>query len=90
MSKRSLVGLWCAVLLLFLDSGGARSRNSYLYDNLQRSLDALSGQRAELERSRSDILGQIDLLQQKVARIDQYLKQVDDSLQDVDHALNQL
>jgi hypothetical protein len=59
----------------------------YVVENLQKSRDALLSQRAELERTRNEYLQQIDRLQLKVARIDQYLRQVDGSVKDVDDAL---
>ena len=64
--------------------------NSYdqqVYESLQRSRDALISQKAELERARNDVGGQIDRLQAKYDRINLYLKQVDSSLRDVEDAL---
>jgi hypothetical protein len=77
-----------AALLLFI--GGAEKSSGYdpyVYQNLQKSRDALLSQRAELERNRGELLAQLDRIQQKIARVDTYLRQVDGSIKDVDEAL---
>jgi hypothetical protein len=84
---RSLLGLVAAVLLVGFNAGSSSGYDNYAYNNLLRSRDALVDQRAELERARTDVLGQIDKLNARVARIDSYLKQVDSSITDVNAAL---
>jgi hypothetical protein len=66
------------------------SYDQYVYDNLQKSRDALLAQRDELQRAYNDIAGQVDRLNQKLSRYDAYLHQVDDSLRDVNRALDQM
>jgi prefoldin subunit 5 len=82
--------LLAAVALLVVNAGSSSGLDNYLYDNLQRSRDALLSQRDELQRARNDVMAQIDRLNQKAARIDQYLKQVDDLLRDVNSALDNI
>jgi len=91
VTKWLLTGFALITLFFTADSlsVGATGRYSHdVYQNLQRTRDALLGQRSELQTAKNEVLGQIDKLNQKVGRIDQYLKQVDDSLKDVDAALN--
>ena len=88
MQKHLLTTITLATVLSLFNIGPSLGYDTYLYNNLQRSRDALLGQRAELERAHSEVFGQIDRLQAKAARIDSYLKQVDDSLRNVDGALN--
>jgi hypothetical protein len=70
-----------------LHAGAAGRYSDEVFKDLQKTRDALLGQRSELQRAKNETLGKIDQLNQKVGRIDQYLKQVDDSLRDVDSAL---
>jgi uncharacterized protein YoxC len=78
-----------ALTLLLFTVGATKSSgyDSYVYENLQKSRDALLSQRAGLERTRTDLLGQLDRLQAKITRIDSYLRQVDGSIKDVDDAI---
>ncbi len=82
--------LACAGCLVIAVATATAAYDTYLYDSLQRSRDALLGQREELQRARSDALSQIDRLNQKVQRIDAYLRQIDDSLRDVNDSLDRV
>jgi uncharacterized protein YlxW (UPF0749 family) len=82
--------LACAVCLLIAVETATAAYDSYLYDSLQRSRDALLGQKDELQRARNDALSQIDRLNQKVQRIDAYMLQIDNSLRDVNDSLNRV
>ena len=87
MKIRLLVSI-CAALLLSIGSAEKSSGyDPYVYENLQKSRDALISQREELERNRAELLAQLDRIQQKIARYDTYLRQVDGSIKDVDDAL---
>ena len=90
MRKRFLAGLGLSFMLIASSVDSSSGSDNYLYDNLQRSRDALLAQRDELNRAKTDVLAQIDRLNQKAARIDQYLNQVDDSLRDVNSALDNI
>ncbi len=68
-------------------SPGASGYDPYVYDNLQRSRDALLSQKTELQRAYNDVASQVDKLQTKLTRLDSYLRQVDSSIKDVDNAL---
>lgn len=85
--NRLLITAAMVGLLFAASTEKSSGYDQYVYENLQKSRDALLSQRADLERNRGELLAQIDRLQQKVARIDQYLRQVDGSLRDVDGAL---
>lgn len=61
--------------------------DDYVYNNLQKSRDALIDQKRELQRAYDDTGKQIDSLNQRLQRIDSYMKQVDKALKDVDEAL---
>lgn len=63
--------------------------DNYVLDNLRRSRDALLSQQAELKTAYDDTQRQIAVLQQKLTRIDGYLNQIDLSLRDVNHAIDQ-
>ena len=86
---RALCGLpvLSAMTLLVLGGAATAAYDTYLYDSLLRSRDALLSQREELQQARNDALGQIDRLNQKVSRIDAYMRQIDDSLRDVTASL---
>ena len=58
-------------------------------NNLQRSRDALLNQQAELQRAYDETQKQVDVLNQKLARIDSYMKQVDQSVRDVNRSIDQ-
>lgn len=72
-----------AVRTLAVPTPGA----DYVFDNLNKSRDALLDQRRELQRAYDDTAKQIDMLNQKQQRIDSYLKQVDKAIRDVEDAL---
>ena len=88
MRERLLAGLALSIVLIGVDARSSMGYDQYIYDNLQRSRDALLGQRAELERNRADIARQVDLLNAKLNRYDVYLREVDNSIKDVNDALN--
>jgi hypothetical protein len=58
-----------------------------VYNNLQKSRDALIAQRTDLEHAHDEVEKQIDNLQTRQTRLDQYLRQVNSALRDVDDAL---
>lgn len=82
---RKLIISSVAMVALLFTFGASKSSgyDSYVYENLQRSRDALLTQRAGLERKREEYA-------QKLARIDQYQRQVDSSLKDVEDALRNI
>lgn len=88
MRQRLLSGLALSLIVIGVDARSSLGYDSYIYDNLQRSRDALLGQRAELERARNDVSKQVDLLNAKLNRIDVYLREVDNSIKDVNDALS--
>lgn len=59
-----------------------------VYDNLQRTRDALLDQRKHLQDVYDQISTQISQLQQKQSRIDSYLGQNDRALRDVESAIS--
>mgnify|MGYP003386535351 CR=1 FL=1 len=59
-----------------------------VYDNLKKSRDALLNQQSELQKAYDDTAKQIDVLQQRLARIDAYSRQVRSALKDVDDAMS--
>jgi hypothetical protein len=85
--NRLLISVSMVALLFIVGAEKSSGYDAFVYTNLQKSRDALLSQRAELERSRATVLAQIDQLQQKAARLDQYLRQVDGSIKDVDDAI---
>jgi len=58
-----------------------------VYDNLQRTRDALLDQRKHLQDVYDQYSNQIDQLQQKLSRINNYLSQNDRALKDVESAI---
>ena len=78
--------------LITLSAGQLMSpkANAYsgVYDNLQRTRDALLDQRKHLQEVYDQTSTQIDQLQQKLSRIDNYLNQNDRALRDVESALS--
>ena len=58
-----------------------------VYSNLLRTRDALLNQRAQLRHALDETASQIDLLRQKLDRLDNYLRQTEQSLTDIDRAL---
>lgn len=87
--KGIFIGL-CLGLVVAQAMPGVSARDQRVYDNLMRSRDALVNQRAYLQKGMDDINGQIHDLQEKSNRINDYLKQVDQALHDVDIALRQV
>lgn len=87
-SKKLLFGFVFANLLgLTALCQGTSAYDQYVYNNLTKSRDALLAQQQELQRASDDIRKQIDLLNGKLTRIDSYMRQVNQSLKDVDYAL---
>ena len=82
--------LGAALALVFVQSwNGALAYDPYVLNNLKKSRDALLDQRSELQRAYDQNAQQIDVLQQKQARLDNYLKQIEQSLRDVNRAIDQ-
>ena len=69
--------------------GTASAYDAYTINNLKRSRDALLDQQTELQKAYDDTSRQVDTLQQKLTRINNYLNQINLSLRDVDRALDQ-
>lgn len=87
IEKRIGVGLALALLVSVFNSNTSQGYDSYVYDSLARSRDALLAQKGELQRAYNDVAGQVDKLNARLGRIDAYLKQVDLSLRDVEDAM---
>lgn len=85
LSQAAVVAFLCLLLPSFKTNAAAPG--DYVYNNLQKSRDALLDQKRELQRAYDDTSKQMDLLNQKLTRIDAYMKQVDKAIRDVDDAL---
>lgn len=85
LSQAGVVVLLCLLLPSF--GTMAVPDGDYVYNNLNKSRDALLDQRRELQRAYDDTAKAIDVLNQKLQRIDAYMKQVDKAIRDVDDAL---
>jgi peptidoglycan hydrolase CwlO-like protein len=91
MFKQTSAFLLGALLTLLVISGSpkAKAYDPTVYNNLQRSRDALLSQRQDLQTAYDQVTQQIDQLNQKLNRIDSYLRQTDQSLRDVESAMKQ-
>ncbi len=67
--------------------GNAASADSGVYDNLDRSRQALLNQRAHLQESADQINQRIAQLQRQLDSINAYLRDTDNAIRDVDNAL---
>jgi len=65
----------------------ASAYDSNVYNNLQKTRDALLQQRDYLQRAYDDANKQLDAIQQKLNRINNYLDQNNKNMQDIDQAL---
>ena len=82
-----LLGASVAFSVARLASPQAKAYDPGVYDNLQRTRDALLDQRKHLQDLYDQVSNQIAQLQQKQARIDGYLGQNDRALRDVESAI---
>lgn len=87
LSQAAVVAILCFLMPSFRTLAVPTPGADYVFNNLNKSRDALLDQRRELQRAYDDTARQIDLLNQKQQRIDSYLKQVDKAIRDVDDAL---
>jgi hypothetical protein len=83
-----LLGVTLTVLV-FYGVPRATAYDPSVYNNLQKSRDALLSQRQDLQAAYDQVTQQIDQLNQKLIRIDSYLRQTDQSLRDVESAMKQ-
>ena len=84
-----IIGVSVATLVLtFIPK--VKAYDPTVYNNLQRSRDALLSQRQELQSAYDRVTAQIDNLNQSLNRIDSYLRQTDQSIRDVESALKQV
>jgi len=82
-------GAAAAMAVIQVWAGVASAYDPYVLNNLKRSRDALLSQQADIQRAYDDTSRQVDLLQQKLAKLDGYLRQVDQALRDVNRAIDQ-
>jgi peptidoglycan hydrolase CwlO-like protein len=67
----------------------AKAYDPSVYNNLQKSRDALLSQRQDLQAAYDRVNQQINQLNQSLTRLDSYLRQTDQSLRDVESAMRQ-
>ena len=84
-SRAKTIG--CALIAAVMWAGSATALDSHIYDNLQRSRDALLTQRNHLQQTADDISRKIDALQRQQDTVNSYLRDTDNALHDVDEAL---
>ncbi len=82
-------GIVAALVVTQVWAGVASAYDPYVVNNLRRSRDALLAQQADIQRAYDDTARQVDVLQQKLAKLDAYLRQVDQALRDVNRAIDQ-
>ncbi len=87
LSTRLMLSTAAGIVLSTMPTQPSSSYDSYVYENLKKSRDALLSQRDELQRAMSDTDQAIGRLQSKQTRLDSYIKQVNQSLRDVEDAL---
>ena len=87
LSHAAALAVLCALVPLSSAQRSSAAYDNYVYDNLQKSRDALLDQKRELQRAFDDTSKQMDALNLKLQRIDAYMKQIDKALRDVDDAL---
>lgn len=78
----------CIGLIVAQALPGASARDQHVYDNLMRTRDALTSQRAYLQKALDDLNAQITDLQSKQKRVNDYLDETDRALRDIDRALS--
>jgi septal ring factor EnvC (AmiA/AmiB activator) len=83
------VGAVSALAVMQIWAGMASAYDPYVLNNLKRSRDALLTQQADIQRAYDDTSRQVDVLQQKLAKLDGYLRQLDQALRDVNRAIDQ-
>lgn len=83
----TVIAVSFAFLPLSPSQRSSAAYDDYVYNNLQKSRDALVDQKRELQRAYDETSKQIEALNQKLQRIDAYMKQVDKAMRDVDEAL---
>ncbi len=65
------------------------ARDNVVYENLLKSRDAMLAQRAYLQKASDGFSNQINDLQDKQKRVNDYLRQIDQALKDIDLAVRQ-
>jgi septal ring factor EnvC (AmiA/AmiB activator) len=83
-----LLGAFLSLTIAHCLTGSAGAYSNQVYNNLQRSRDALLNQRDQLQRAYDNVSQQIDELQQKRDRLNTYLNQTAASLSDVERSLS--
>ncbi len=83
----AVIASLCIALPFSPSQRSSAAYDDYVYNNLQKSRDALVDQKRELQRAYDETSKQIDTLSQKLQRVDAYMKQVDKAMHDVDEAL---
>ncbi len=89
--KRLLAVSFCLAIALVVAQRlpSLASLDSRTYDNLMRSRDALLAQEDYLKKAQGVVGDQISALQDKQSRINDYLRQNEDALRDINTALSQ-
>lgn len=82
------LGLVTGALCVQIFTGNARAVDMGVYDNLQKTRDALLQQRDYLQRAYDDTSKAVDALQRKLSHINEYLDRNDKNLHDIDQALS--
>lgn len=78
----------CLIVLILLNvAPRAVGYDDRVYEELKRSRDALLAQQAELGRAETAVKQQINSLNDKLARISQYQRQVNSALNDVESVM---
>lgn len=84
-----LMGALLSLTISHCLTGPAGAYSNQVYNNLQRTRDALLDQRDRLQRAYNNVSKQIDELQQKKVRLNSYLDQTEQSLRDVERSLRE-
>jgi hypothetical protein len=77
----------CSIFAAFCWTGSARAYDSGVYSNLNRSRDALLGQRQHLQEVADSLTQRINDLQRQLDGVNSYLRDTDNAIRDVDSAL---
>ncbi len=85
MSLSFLISVFCSMIMRPSPASDPES-----YNKLKASSDALRAQQREVMRSYSEVRSQIDQLRHQQALLENYLGQLDQSIRDVDRAMDAL
>ena len=81
-------GIIASLVMMQVWAGVASAYDPYVANNLKRSRDALLTQQADIQRAYNETARQVDVLQQRLSKLDAYLRQVDQALRDVNRAID--